>query len=512
VTATATHESDSTERIHEVRAADMAVAYDPSTGRLFEAPEARRHSDRQPMAADRVTQTLDHSERSHSPSAEMGTALVAAPVLQPSPAPPKPGALDRLCLHVSHDCNLGCRYCYAGGGSYGLPRTAMAPEAAVEIVYHMARAAGKIGLIQFFGGEPLLAMQTIAAACGAAETAWREGILEERPLFRVVTNLTLMSSRFADLVRQYDIEVIASCDGPQPIHDALRPFADGRGSFEVVARNVARLQAATGGRQPRGIEATYTSLHQDAGMNRSDVVSFLYGHFGVTEAIVVPAQEARAGCASLIPQWCDGRGDHIEHARQALRALADSDRRLDMSGLTMAPYVMFPSRAASDHFCPAAMSTVSVTPEGDVYPCHMFIGRAEFLMGNALRDDEIQRSPGYRRVWRRFRDNRKSEIAACQGCWLRLICRSCPGLMLTANGDISVPVERDCALKQGLTEGTLLEVASIRRDPRRWKAFVANVARVVQALRRASTGAVPSPPAAAAPAFAAAGSEAAAHE
>jgi len=511
VTATATHQSDSTERIHEVRAADVAVAYDPSTGRLFEAPEARRRSDRQPMAVDRTTLSFGETERSRLSSAEMGTALVAAPVLQPSLAPPEPGALDRLCLHVSHHCNLGCRYCYAGGGSYGLPRVSMAPGAAAEIVYRMARLAGKIGLIQFFGGEPLLATETIAAACHAAQAMGRESVLEEPPLLRVVTNLTLMSSRFADLVRQYDIEVIASCDGPQPIHDALRPFADGRGSFEIVARNIARLQAATGGRQPRGIEATYTSLHQEAGMNRGDVASFLYERFGVTEAIVVPAQEARAGCASLIPQWCDGRRDHIEHARGALRLLAGSDRRLDVSGLTMAPYVMFPSRAACDHFCPAAMRTVSVTPEGDVYPCHMFIGRAEFVMGNALRDDDIQRSPGYRRVWRRFRDNRKSEIAACRECWLRLICRSCPGLMLMANGHISEPVESDCALKQGLTEGTLLEIASIRRDPLRWKAFVANVGRAVQALRRTSPG-TEAYGLAATPAATAAGSEAVAHE
>jgi uncharacterized protein len=512
VTPTTTHELGPTKRIHEVQAADVAIAYDPSTGRLFQAPEASHQSDRQPMAVDGATAASERSPRCCFSSADMGTALVAAPALQPSPAPLGPGPLDRLSIHVSHDCNLRCRYCYAGGGSYGLPRAAMAPEAAAGIVCRMARAAGKIGLVQFFGGEPLLATETIAAACDAVETRCREGVLQERPLLRVVTNLTLMSSRFAELVRQYDIEVIASCDGPQPIHDALRPYADGRASFDSVARNMARLQAATDGRQPRGIEATHTRLHQDAGMTAADVASWLCERFGVTEAIVVPAQAVCAGGDSLAPQCLDGRRDHVEHARRALRLLADSDRRLDVSGLTMAPYIMFPSRAACDHFCPAAMGTVSVMPDGDVYPCHLFIGREEFCMGNALRDQDLQRSPRYRRVWRRFRDNLKSEIRACRDCWLRLICRSCPGLMLTVNGDITLPVESDCMLKQGLTEGTLLEIASIRRDPRRWKAFVANVARAVQALRRTPLRASPPPASAAEAALTTAGAEAPRHE
>jgi uncharacterized protein len=509
--APVTHESGQTRRIHEVRAADVAVAYDPSTGRLFEAPEACHHSDRQPMAADRTTLTLRASEHPRLSSAKMETALVAAPVLQPSPAPPEPGPLDRLCLHVSHECNLACRYCYAGGGSYGLPRASMTPQAAADIIRCVARAAGKIALVQFFGGEPLLAMRSIEAACDATEAAWRQGILAERPQFRVVTNLTPMPAGFVDLVQRHSVEVIASCDGPQPIHDALRPFADGRGSFEVIVRNIARLQAGTGGRQPRGIEATYTRLHQQAGMTRDDVASFLYERLGVAEVMVVAAQAVRGACASLTPRWCDDCSDHVEHARRALRVLADSDRRLHLSGLTMAPYVMFPSRAACDHFCPAALSTISATPDGDLYPCHLFIGREEFRMGNALRDDDIQRSARYLQVWRRFRDNSKSEIAACQACWLRRICRSCPGLMLIENGDINRPVESDCMLKQGLTEGTLLEIASIRRDPLRWKAFVANVRRAATALCRTSAGAIHSPDAVP-PALDAASSEARAHE
>lgn len=467
--------------LHLVVAPDVTVAYHPVTGRVFSPPgdKDRRGGG---LGSDSPSDVPPHARREFA-----ATRLVPPPEatsqLQPPPAPAAPGSLDRLSLHVSHDCNMRCRYCYAAAGSYGGPSQCMTPDVAGAIVRRIARSATSIGLIQFFGGEPLLAVPSMRAACLAAHRAHGDGLLQELPAFRTATNLTRMSKDVVDLVRSFDIEVIGSCDGPEAIHDQLRPFADGAGSFATVAHNIETLQKATGGRQPKGLAATYSRLHQELGITPADLSSFLCSRFGIAEAIITPMRVLSPAHESLAARWSDPLRDHAEHARSALRSIADSQAHIDLSGLLMAPYVLFPSRAACDNLCPAGLRTVSVTPTGDVYPCQLFIGSDEFHMGNALRDDDIQRSARYRRVWHRLRDNVKSAIPSCQDCWLRLICRSCPGLMLRLNGAINRPVEDDCLLKQGLTEGTLLEVTRIRQDPVRWTRFVAGVRETIQAMR-----------------------------
>jgi sulfatase maturation enzyme AslB (radical SAM superfamily) len=87
-----------------------------------------------------------------------------------------------------------------------------------------------------------------------------------------------------------------------------------------------------------------------------------------------------------------------------------------------------------------------------------------------------------------LRNNLKSDIPECQACWLRRICRSCPGLMFKLNGAINQPVAEDCLLKQGLAEGTLLELARLREDPVLWGRFVAKVKQTIQAMSRGPRG------------------------
>jgi len=467
--------------VHLACADHLVVAYHPPTGRFFRLPRDAEDGSIRDATAGEV---LPRHDLPYSLAAGLEEQLVAAAAMQLAPAPTSPGELDRLSLHVAHDCNMRCRYCYADGGSYGQPHQRMNPEVAAEIVRRVARSVGNIGLIQFFGGEPLLAIPAIAAACATASRLHRDGILREQPAFRVVTNLTIAPHEFAELVRAFDIEVVASCDGPQDLHDRLRTFLDGRPSFDVIARNVDWLQSSTSGRQPNAVEATFTRLHQDAGLSRSDLRSFLSRRFGVAEVLVEPAQGGAAAREQLIPAWSDPLREHADYARSAVRSLVEDATHLDVSGLVMAPYVLFPARAACDHFCPAALHTVTVTPSGDVYPCHMFVGVPEFHMGCVLRDTHLQRARAYRRVWQRFRDNVKSGIARCRDCWLRLICRSCPGQMLKANGSIDQPLAGDCQLKQGLVEGVLLEVADTQRQRDRWARLVANVGDAMQTMRR----------------------------
>lgn len=472
--------------LHVADAADLRVGYDPATGRLFRLPQTS--AEMRARIARAATSELAPRRCDTERAAWMLASPETAAQTRAPALPQAPGPLDRLSLHVSHDCNMRCRYCYAGGGTYGGRSERMTPEVARELIRRIARAAGSIGAIQFFGGEPLLALSAVEAACSAASRAHRDNVLNELPGFRLVSNLSRLPAELLDLVQRFGLEVVASCDGPQAIHDRLRLFPDGSGSFETLARNIEALQKATGGRQPKGLAATYTMLHQEVGMTRADLRSFLCARFGVAEVMVIPVRPLPEVDRSLAPRWNDPLREHAEHASSALRALAGIERQVDLSGLAMAPYILFPSRAASETFCPAATGTISVTPSGDVWPCQVFIGSGEFHMGNVLLDDDIQRSPRYLRVWGRLRNNLKLDIPECQACWLRRICRSCPGLMFKLNGAINQPVEEDCLLKQGLAEGTLLELARLREDPVLWGRFVANVKQTILAMSNGPRG------------------------
>lgn len=470
-------------RLHVVSARDIAVGYEPATGRLFRVSDLD-NADHDVPGSGVVGRTTRRGKRDEPPGTLWPRPAATSATLLP-PASSHPSALKRLSLHVSHDCNLRCRYCYAGGGDYGQPRQRMTAGAAREIVRRVGGSTGRIGLIGFFGGEPLLATDALEVACTTALELHQDGTLDRPPRYRIVTNLSLLPPRFVELVRRFDIEVVVSCDGPAAIHDRLRPFAGGRGSFGMVVRNIARLQQATAGRQPRCVEATYTRLHQQAGMTRGDLRSYVCKTLGVREAIIAPAQATVPTHYELVPRWSDARADHVEYARLALRALSEGDTEIDASGVAMLPYVVDLSQGACDHFCAAGTNRITVTPAGDIYPCHMFIGRGEFRMGNVLDDPDYQTSRAYRRVANALGDNRKVNVVACQECWLRRICRACPGLMLMSNGAIDRPLESECILRWGLAEGTLLELASLQQDPARWARFTASVKRNLTTAGRA---------------------------
>ena len=132
--------------------------------------------------------------------------------------------LNRLTLNVSNDCNLRCRYCYAGGGAYGMDRSLMTGEVALRAVDAVYEHFEGLGGVQFFGGEPGLNVPVIRAVCEYTQKLHREGKIERLPGYGMVTNGTVHSRQFLEVIREFRIGVTVSLDGPAEVNDVVRLY------------------------------------------------------------------------------------------------------------------------------------------------------------------------------------------------------------------------------------------------------------------------------------------------
>ncbi|MCI0466522.1 MAG: radical SAM protein [Beijerinckiaceae bacterium] len=154
--------------------------------------------------------------------------------------------LGRLTINSAQTCNLGCKYCYALGGEYGGSASRIKPKVAVSRLREAAHEHRFIKLVQFIGGEPLLNLPALAAVADEAGVLVQEGILSNRPALGVVTNLTVLSSYHIDLFTKHGFSMLVSIDGPEKIHDELRPATiyltteAGSGMIEAIGETHGR--------------------------------------------------------------------------------------------------------------------------------------------------------------------------------------------------------------------------------------------------------------------------------
>ena len=146
--------------------------------------------------------------------------------------------LDRLVLNVSNVCNLNCCYCYAKGGSYGEDESFMEENVAIRTVDYFYNRYNDINSIQFFGGEPLLNPEIIQTVCEHILDKYNKNKIQKLPVFAVVTNGTIMSSKILEILSDYKIQITVSIDGPQFIHDPLR----GQGTYDKIIENIEYLK------------------------------------------------------------------------------------------------------------------------------------------------------------------------------------------------------------------------------------------------------------------------------
>ena len=374
-----------------------------------------------------------------SPAAEIPPVFAVQPIVK------------SLCLHIAHDCNLRCGYCFAGTGAFGHDRGLMTPEVACRAVDFLLEHGGKRknAEIDFFGGEPLLKMGTVRAA--VAHIRRREAETGKRFNLTLTTNTVLLNQEILDFLNQENIQLILSIDGRREVHDRMRPFVDGAGSYDQV---VANMHKAVDSRQGENYFArgTYTAYNLDFAADVIDLadqgfrrlsVEPVVGKdepYGLTEEHLPELyHQYELLAAEYLRRKREGRGFEFFHFNVDLHNGPCLVKRLSGCG------------AGHEYF--------AVTPTGDLYPCHQFVGRDEFKVGSIFTGLDRQE------LCDEFRQAHVLTKEACQSCWARFYCSGgCHANAHAYNETIHIPYQLGCELQKKRLECAIAVQIGLQRQ------------------------------------------------
>ncbi|MGE5415413.1 MAG: thioether cross-link-forming SCIFF peptide maturase [Acidobacteriota bacterium] len=342
------------------------------------------------------------------------------------------GAVPKaLCLNVAHACNMRCKYCFAGQGTFGEEAMLMSRETAFRAVDFLIAASKERRHLEidFFGGEPLLNFDVLIATVDyARQEAARSG--KEVALTLTTNSLDLDQSASQYLIDE-GIAIIVSLDGRQSVNDYMRPAADGSGTYERVLANIRRIiDMSPASYYVRG---TFTAHNLDFAEDFRHLAEL-----GFTNISLEPVVGGETGI--LI------QDQHLPHIMKEYEKMADT--LLEMRG--QGRHINFfhfnldmnrgPCLSKRLTGCGAGVEYLAVTPAGDLYPCHQFIGHQEFRIGSVLHG--VQNPE----LVNKFAHNTLLD-KKCHRCWARFFCGGgCHASAFFANRDISVPNEIACQM------------------------------------------------------------------
>ncbi|MCL1807024.1 MAG: thioether cross-link-forming SCIFF peptide maturase [Oscillospiraceae bacterium] len=331
--------------------------------------------------------------------------------------------LKALCMHVSHDCNLRCAYCFAQTGDFGTgSRSVMAPEIAERAVdYLLERCGGRKNLeIDFFGGEPLLALDTVKHTVAYA----KKKAPEKHFRFTLTTNGLLLDEETIGYLNAEMDNLVLSLDGRREVNDRHR----GQSYDSLIPKYKRVIETRTGDYYVRG---TYTKQNLDFAEDIKHLASLGFANISLEPAVLPPGHPLALS---------EGDLPKLTAEYEKLCKFMEEDGSFSFFhfnvDLSQGPCVYKRLRG-----CGAGVEYAAVTPEGDVYPCHQFVGREKYRMGSVL---DGQFSKDVSSLFKALDANSREE---CQNCRIKYFCGGgCAAANLTVNGDMMKADRLGCAL------------------------------------------------------------------
>ncbi len=346
----------------------------------------------------------------------------------------RPTSVKAICLNVAHTCNLTCEYCFAKGGKYHGPSAIMTVDTAKDAIdFLIANSGSHYNLdVDFFGGEPLMNWDVVTETIDYARSLEEEH--NKHFNFTLTTNGMLLDDEKIDYLNENMKNVVLSLDGRKEKHDEFRKTLGGHGSFDTVVPKFQRFVEKRGDKEYY-MRGTYTANNLDF---TEDIKTYLDLGFKRTslEPVVGNPDEPYALKEDDLPFLYE---EYEKLADMMMEAIDNNDEFIFyhyMIDLENGPCAH--KRLSG---CGSGTEYMAVTPTGELYPCHQFVGNDDFVIGNLL--EGIKRHD----LVNEFKTCNCYSKSECRSCWANMYCSGgCAANNYNANGDINQIHDYSCNL------------------------------------------------------------------
>ncbi len=357
-----------------------------------------------------------------------------------------------LCLHIAHDCNLACRYCFAGEGEYKGDRSLMSAEVGRAALDFLVEHSGNRRNLEvdFFGGEPTMNFSVVKEIVRYGRSLEEEKGKHFR--FTLTTNGVLLNDDIMTFANQEMDNVVLSIDGRKAVHDAMRPTPNGKPSYDIVLPKFLRFAEA---RQQKKyyVRGTFTRENLDFSNDVLHLADVGFDQISM-EPVVASPEEPYALKEEDLPRILeeyDILAKEMVRRHREGRPFTFFHFMIDLTG--------GPCVAKRLCGCGSGTEYLAVTPTGELYPCHQFVGEKAFLLGDVfsgIKNPEI---------CERFRQCNVYTKSKCKACFARFYCSGgCAANSYKFYGVIDDAYELGCEMERKRVECAIMIQAALAQE------------------------------------------------
>ena len=356
----------------------------------------------------------------------------------------RPTVVKALCLHIAHDCNLACQYCFAEEGEYHGRRALMSFEVGKKALdFLIANSGNRRNLeVDFFGGEPLMNWQVVKDLVAYGRE--QEKLHDKKFRFTLTTNGVLLNDEVMEFCNREMGNVVLSIDGRKEVHDKMRPFRKGAGSYDLIVPKFQQF-AESRHQDKYYVRGTFTHYNLDFSEDVLHLADLGFKQISV-EPVVAEPKEPYAIREEDLPKLSE---EYDKLAVEMIRRHKSGEDfnffhfMIDLEG--------GPCVAKRLSGCGSGTEYLAVTPWGDFYPCHQFVGNEKFLLGNV--DEGILNTD----IRDEFKCCNVYAKEKCRKCFARFYCSGgCAANAYNFSGDICGAYDIGCELQKKRIECAIM--------------------------------------------------------
>lgn len=449
--------------VHQYKMGGYNIVIDVNSGAIhvvddmtYDMIEMYESSDKDSIFAEMAKRYPDHKDEIAEVWDEIAELIAAEELFTKDSYEPyitdfakRPTVVKALCLHIAHDCNLACQYCFAEEGEYHGKRELMSYEVGRKALdFLVANSGNRRNLeVDFFGGEPLMNFQVVKDLVAYGRSL--EETHDKKFRFTLTTNGVLLNDDIMEFANKEMGNVVLSIDGRKEVHDRMRPFRKGAGSYDLIVPKFQKF-ADSRHQEKYYVRGTFTHNNLDFSKDVLHLADLGFKQISV-EPVVAQETDSYAIREEDLPQLME------EYENLALEMVKRHGKKNDFNFFHfMIDLEGGPCVAKRLSGCGSGTEYLAVTPTGDLYPCHQFVGNTDFLMGNV--DDGVVNTD--------LRDEFKScNVYAkdkCRECFARFYCSGgCAANSYNFHGDIHNAYDIGCALQKKRVECAIMIKAAL---------------------------------------------------